>query len=110
MKEIKENLFVIFNGIMLPKYSSLTKVIDEGLALIKAAGLIYHYWNGPLYLEQTMPVDLFTFYDDSKDKLTMETYMLIFAIWGYGMVLALAVMVVENFMFYSKKRKQFERS
>jgi hypothetical protein len=73
-------------------------------------GLIQHYWNDPLYLEQTMSLGIFTFYDDSKEKLTIETFFLIFTFWGIGMTLALSSLLAEMAVFKKKARKTFKVS
>ena len=51
------------------------------------------YWNEPLFLEH----ELFTFYDDSMDKLTMETFLLLFLYLVFGMALAMLVLAAELF-------------
>ena len=53
---------------------------------MRAGDLIYHYARNPLYLEQTFDQAIFTYYDDSKDKLSMETLFLIFVTWLFVMV------------------------
>jgi hypothetical protein len=45
---------------------------------------------------------VFTFYDDSKDKLSMETFALIFIAWAVGMGLALVGLTVEMFWYKCK--------
>ena len=97
---------------MFQKYSYLEKSVNKGLGVMKAAGLIQHFWNDPLYLEQTMNLDLFTFYDNSKDKLTMTTFALIFAIWGIGAALSLICLAIEIVVYRheaAKKRKMRTR-
>jgi len=74
---------------------------------MRAGGLINHLWNDPLYLEQTMDLDVFTFYDDSMDKLTIETYFFIFMLWGFGIVLALVAFSVEVIMFKCYKPRHY---
>ena len=55
------------------------------------------YWNEPLFLEQVIPHELFTFHDDSMDKLTMETFLLLFLNLVFGMALAMLVLAAELF-------------
>ena len=97
---------------MFQKYSHLEKFVNKGLGVMKAGGLIQHFWNDPLYLEQTLDLNLFTFYDNSKDKLTMITFALIFAVWGIGAALSLICLATENIVFKykaAKKRKMRTR-
>ena len=102
---IRENIFVLYNGLLLPKNSSLTKYVDEAIGLMQAAGLITHYMNDPLYLENFMPEEIFTFYDDSKDKLTMETFTLLFIYLAVGMLLALMALIAEVIVYWRKKSR-----
>ena len=66
---------------------------------MRAGGLISHYYSDPLYLEQTMDVSVFTFHDNSKDKLTMEQFLLIFLVLGFGMALALLALFLEIIVY-----------
>ena len=93
---------------MFQKYSYLEKSVNKGLGVMKAAGLIQHFWNDPLYLEQTMNLDLFTFYDNSKDKLTMTTFALIFAIYGIGAALSLICLAIENVVYRHETAKKLK--
>ena len=99
IREIKENIFILYNGLLLPKHSPLTKHLNDALARMRAGGLITHYMNDPLNLEQVIPLEVFTFYDDSKDKLTMETFTLLFIYLAFGMVLALLALIVEIIVY-----------
>ena len=104
-REIKENLFVRFTSILMEKNSPLTPYINKLVSNMRGGGLIQHYWNDPLYLEQTMSMDTFTYYDDSKDKLTLETFFLISIFLACGMVLSLIVFMVEWLVFRYKAWK-----
>ena len=84
---------------LLEKNSPLTPYVNHLLSRLRAGGLIKHYWDDPLYLEQTMSVKTFTFYDDSKDKLTLDTFFLTFVFLGSGMVLSLLALLVEILVF-----------
>ena len=103
IREIPENLFERFTTVYLQKFSPLTHKFNLLLSQQRAGGLIDHYWNDPLYLEQTMPMELFTFYDNSKDKLTVKTFFLIFVLWLIGAFLSLLCLLAEN-LYYNRKR------
>ena len=105
IKEIEENLFERYTGILLEKFSPLTPYVNHLLTRLRAFGLIQHYWNDPLYLEQTMSMDTFTYYDDSKDKLTLDTFFLTFVFLGSGMVLALLCLIGEILVHRYTTRK-----
>ena len=89
---------------VLEKNSPLTPYVNNLLSRLRAAGLIKHYWNDPLFLEQTLSVETFTFYDDSKDKLTLDTFFLTFVFLGSGMVLSLLALLVEILVFKYNSR------
>ena len=79
---------------------------------MRAGDLIYHYARNPLYLEQTFDQAIFTYYDDSKDKLGMDTLFLIFVTWLFGMVLAAVVLLIEILHYRykaAKARKEHKR-
>ena len=103
IREIPENLFERFTTVYLQKFSPLTHKFNLLLSRQRAGGLIDHYWNDPLYLEQTMPMQLFTFYDSSKDKLTVKTFFLIFVLWLIGAFLSLMCLLAEN--LYCNRRR-----
>ena len=105
IKEIEQNLFERYSALLLEKLSPLTPYVNELLSRLRAGGLIQHYWNDPLYLEQTMSMDTFTFYDNSKDKLTLETFFLIFVFLAFGMVLSLVTLLVEILVYKYRARK-----
>ena len=105
IKEIKENLYERYSCILLEKSSALTPYVNHLLSRLRAGGLIKHYWNDPLYLEQTLSVETFTFYDNSKDKLTFDTFFLIFIFLGFGMTAALLSLFVEILAYRYKARK-----
>ena len=66
---------------------------------MRPGGLLLHYNNDPTYLEQTLPLDVFTYHDDSRDILTMEPFMLIFITLGFGMMLAVLALILENVIY-----------
>ena len=105
IKEIEQNLFERYVALLLEKFSPLTPYVNELLSRLRAGGLILHYWNDPLYLEQTMSMDTFTYYDDSHDKLTLETFFLTFVFLAFGMVLSLVTLFVEILVYRYRARK-----
>ena len=66
---------------------------------MRAGGLITHYYSDPMYLEQTMDVSIFTFHDNSKEKLTMEQFLLIFLFLVFGMALAILALLFEILIY-----------
>ena len=52
-----------------------------------------------------MSMDTFTYYDDSKDKLTLDTFFLTFVFLGSGMVLALLCLIGEILVHRCTTRK-----
>ena len=73
---------------MLTKHSPWTDDFNGVIALIRAGGLIKYYWDKPLPLQLTLNQKLFTTVDNSSDKLTTDTFFLLFLIWAFGMVLS----------------------
>ena len=100
-------MFVFYNGIMLQKFSPLTEDVNKVLSILRAGGWIQHYWNDPLFLEQTFPEEIFTAYDSSKDKLTLEVFSLIFIAWAIGMFAALLALAVEKVVHKAMKNNLF---
>ena len=98
-------MFERYTGILLEKFSPLTPYVNHLLTRLRAFGLIQHYWKDPLYLEQTMSMETFTYYDDSKDKLTLDTFFLTFVFLGSGMVLALLCLIGEILVHRCTTRK-----
>ncbi len=84
---------------MLPKHSPWTNDFNAVIALIRAGGLIKYYWDKPLPLQLTLDHKLFTTVDNSNDKLTTDTFFLLFLIWAFGMVLSLFALAVEIMIF-----------
>jgi hypothetical protein len=72
------------------------------IGLMRAGGLIDHFAHQPLFLELTMDYDVFTVIDDSKDKLTLETFVVIFIVWLVGIISGLSCLLVELFCFKQK--------
>ena len=97
-------MFVFYNGIMLQKFSAITEDVNKVLSILRAGGWIQHFWNDPLFIEQTLPEETITSYDSSKDKLTLEVFSLIFIVWGIGMLAALLALAVERVAFKRKLR------
>ena len=106
LRPTNENILLRYLAISFPKYSPLTEAVNEILAQMRAGGLLVHYNNDPTYLEQTLPLDVFTFHDDSKDILTMEPFMLIFVMWGFGMISAIVGLILENVVHQLKRSNQ----
>jgi hypothetical protein len=98
-KHLKENLYVSNSAMMLTKYSPWTDDFNSVIALIRAGGLIKYYWDKPLPLQLTLDHKLFTTVDNSNDKLTTDTFFLLFLIWAFGMVLSLVALAVEIMIF-----------
>jgi hypothetical protein len=48
---------------------------------------------------------LFTFYDDSRDKLSVDTLFLVFAAWIFGMALSSLCLLLEILAFKFKAAK-----
>ena len=65
---------------------------------MRAGGLIYHFMHDPIALEITMKREVFTFVDNSKDKLSVQHLFLVFVIWIIGMVLGFVCFVGEIFV------------
>ena len=105
LTEIKENLYERYSALLMEKFSPLTPNVNKLLSMLKAGGMILHFWNDPLYLEQTMSLETFTYYDNSRDKLTFETFFLIFVFLACGMALSLIALIVEKLVHRFKARK-----
>ena len=45
-----------------------------------------------------MSFDVFDFEDDSKDKLSLDVFIVIFAFWGFGMVFGICCLVAEKYL------------
>jgi hypothetical protein len=52
-----------------------------------------------------MESSIFTYVDDSREKLTVDTFFLIFIVWASGMVFGIIAVVVENFVFKTQRKK-----
>ena len=98
-REIKQNLYERYGASLLEKFSPLPPVFNKLLSRLRAGGLILLYWYDPLALEQMMSMETFTYYDNSKDKLTLETFFLIFVFLAFGMVLSLCTLLVEVLVY-----------
>ncbi len=64
-----------------------------------AGGLIYHFFHEPIPLEITMDYLVFTFVDDSEEKLSIETFMVIFVFLSVGYVIGLLALLAEIWAF-----------
>ena len=45
-----------------------------------------------------MSFDVFDFKDDSKDKLSLDVFVVIIAFWGFGMVFGICCLVAETYL------------
>ena len=45
-----------------------------------------------------MSFDVFDFKDDSKDKLSLDVFVVIIAFWGFGMVFGICCLVAEKYL------------
>ena len=84
---------------MLTKDSPWTDDFNNVIALIRAGGLIKYYWDKPLPLQLTLDQKLFTTVDNSSDKLSTDTFFLLFLIWAFGMVLSFVAIGIEILIF-----------
>jgi len=50
-------------------------------------------------MKLTVDRKLFTTVDNSKDKLTTDTFFLLFLIWAFGMVVSMVAIAVEVVIF-----------
>jgi hypothetical protein len=105
-RHLKENLYVSNSAMMLPKNYPWKEDFNAAIAKIRAGGLIKYYWEEPLPLEMTLDDKVFTFVDDSQDKLTTDTFFLLFLFWAFGMLMAFVAITVEIIVFKSKMRNQ----
>ena len=96
---MKENLYVSSSAMMLKKHSPWTDDFNVVIALIRAGGLIKYYWDKPLPLQLTLDHKLFITVDNSSDKLTTDTFFLLFLIWAFGMVLSFVAIGFEILIF-----------
>ena len=98
-----------YAGLMLAKNYPWTRQFDKAIGLMRAGGLIDHFFNEPIPLEMTMDPKIFTYVDDSKEKLTLETFFLIFIIWGVGMGLGLVSLASEKIFFERDRKRQMAK-
>ena len=63
---------------------------------MRAGGLIHHFYHDPIPLEMTMEYTIFTFIDDSLEKLTLETFTVIFIFLSIGLAFGLIGLLVEK--------------
>ncbi len=94
---------------MLPKYSPWTEDFNSVIAKIRAGGLIKYYWDNPLPLQLTFDDKIFTNVDNSQDKLTTDTFFLLFLIWAFGMVLSFVAIAFE-ILFFKRNIKDQKKS
>jgi hypothetical protein len=90
---------------MLQKHSPYTNDVNKVLSQMRAGGLIYHYWHEPLYLDLTIDPSVFTYVDDSKEKLSLETFLLIFIVWAVGMGIGILSLLAEIINFWFKRNQ-----
>jgi hypothetical protein len=70
---------------------------------------MYHFAHHPIPLELTMDENIFFLVDDSKAKLTLEPFILIFVVLVVGVGLGLIALLAEMIFFKrgeEKKTKQ----
>ena len=61
--------------------------------------LVKHFGHEPFSLELTMDIKVFLNLDNSKDRLTLETFALIFVVWVIGVLVSLLALVAELTVF-----------
>jgi hypothetical protein len=71
---------------------------------LTAGGFITKFFRDPLPLELTLDYLIFTFVDDSQEKLTTETFMLLFVFLLVGFLLSFVALFIEIWVF--KRRRQ----
>ncbi len=59
-------------------------------------GLIQHFYHDPIPLELMMDYLIFTFVDNSNEKLTLETFTVIFIFLAIGLAISLIALCVER--------------
>ena len=92
-------MYISYSGLYLPKYSPWTPDFNLAISSIRSGGLIFHFSHEPLPLELTMKSQIFEEVDDSKEKLSLDTLMLIFIIWFFGMVTGVVVLWIEVIVY-----------
>ena len=84
---------------LLPKQFPFTRDFNMVIGDMRAGGLIFHFAHEPLFLEHVMDYQVFTYFDDSKDILTLEIFTVIFYFLLMGIIFGLICILVEKFMF-----------
>ena len=79
------------------------------LVKLTSGGLIYHFCHDPIPLEITMDYLVFTFVDDSDEKLTMETFMVLFIFLTFGNLTGLIALCVEIWDYRKKEKARVAR-
>ena len=69
-------------------------------------GLLYHFQHDPIPLEITFPYIVFTFVDDSEEKLSMETFMVLFIFLFVGLVTGLIALLAELWVYKKNVAKR----
>ena len=67
---------------------------------------MYHFFHEPIPLEITMDYKVFTFVDDSEEKLTVETFMVLFIFLFVGLVSGLIALLVEKWVYKKEEEKR----
>ncbi len=74
---------------------------------MRAGGLIHHFQHDPIQLEITMDYSIFDVVDDSEEKLTMETFMVLFIYWLVGIPIALSTLWLERHVYKRQKMQEW---
>ena len=73
-------------------------------------GLIFHYFHNPVPLEMTMDYLIFTYVDDSNEKLTIETFLVLFIFLAVGLTMGIIVLFLEICVHkWIEKKKERQR-
>jgi hypothetical protein len=83
------------------------KAAREILMKLTTGGLIYHYSHDPIQLEITMDYSIFDVVDDSEEKLTMETFMVLFIFLLVGIPIAFIALLIEKHVYKRQRMNQW---
>jgi len=95
VNQIKENLYIGYSGLILPKFSAWMKEVNQVIGALRAGGLINFFSEDPLPLESKMGNDIFFKVDDSNEKLSIDVFFYLFAFLLLGIILGLLCLMVE---------------
>ena len=93
----------------MPKHSAWTEDFNRALGQMQSGGLLYHFYHEPIPLEITMDYSVFTFVDDSEEKLSMETFLILFIFLLCGLMIAPLVLLWEIWVYRKKEMGKMER-